>query len=310
MVEPLVIQQAREKLAKNGERPKCNLPALARRDYDFMKNILADPGELMCSFDFVSLEPSVSAAWSNDPMYKYATCDGIGKRPFISSDGTLMVDDLYLMFATQLNPEARDKILKTFDTHNFWDRWLDPSEDREAMSKHKDIKAIRQFAKTAALGIERGMGAAKLQTNLLAQGFKGVTLVECKDVIEKFWIFFEGLKALSDRLHAEVKQRGYFITRPFGFKVNCEPHKAYAHFTQAQAAGVIEVLMLKFFNSVDYTTFKALIHDEIVFTIPKLKKEQCLADINLCLESLNEDLGWTVPMRLGSSIGLNFGDCK
>lgn len=310
MIEPKIIQEARAKHARDGTRPGCNLPAIARRDTEFVKNILTYKDHLMCSFDFVSLEPSVSAAWSNDPMYKYATCDGIGKKPWVASDGTLMVDDLYLMFATQLNEQARDTIIKTFDKYNFWDQWLDPDVDRESLSKHKDIKHLRQFAKTCDLGIERGMGKDLLHEKILAQGFKDVTLKECAAVIEKFWLFFEGLKALSDSLARTVKDKGYFVTMPFGFKVNCEPYKAYAMFTQAQASGVIEVLMYKVFNSIDYVQYHCLIHDEIIISIPKLKKDQLMVDIQMCLESLNNDLGWSVPMRLGHAIGLNFGECK
>ena len=310
LVEPQCLRDKRAALKKDNKRPGLNLPAISRREIELVKHLKCHEGHVMASFDFVSLEPSVSAAWSNDPMYKYATFEGIGKKPYLSHDGVLMLDDIYLMTASQL-PMFKDPLLETFEKYKLYDAWMDPEyPDHDRVKKHKEIKKMRDISKTACLGLERGMGVDKLCLDVRAKSGYEMTRQEGQLVKDTFWGFYEGLKDLNNGLTSLVKKQGYFITRPFGFKVNCTPHKAYAFFTQAQASGVIEVMAMKLFAIAPYVKFLALIHDEIIVTFPKEMVEQFRIDLYRCLDSLNEDLKWSVPMRVGLEIGNNFGEMK
>ncbi|GAH14814.1 unnamed protein product, partial [marine sediment metagenome] len=51
----------------------------------------------MVASDFTSLEPCLTAHFTNDPFVKYAVSEGIGKVPYIHESGVLMIDDVYLM---------------------------------------------------------------------------------------------------------------------------------------------------------------------------------------------------------------------
>jgi hypothetical protein len=84
------------KVAK-GKFCNLNLPAMARRDEFFMRCWLADPGKTFVSQDVVSLEPSVTAHFSQDKRYRWATVDGIGKAPYYDGD-VLMIDDVISTF--------------------------------------------------------------------------------------------------------------------------------------------------------------------------------------------------------------------
>ena len=81
--ESPALTSALAALEKKRQVPRVNLPALARRDTPFMATWVADPGHSFVSCDFSSLEPSISAHFSQDYFYKYSTYDGVGKRNWI-----------------------------------------------------------------------------------------------------------------------------------------------------------------------------------------------------------------------------------
>lgn len=303
-----VIEEYYEKQAKKGRRGGLNLPAMARKHTPFMNCIVSDPGKVFVSQDVVALEPSITAEMSQDPMYLYATQTGIGKRPHYKGT-VLMIDDIYLMSASQF-PPTREKLWDVVHNHimptgfSFSDQWLVDNE----VCKDYTKKTIRNFAKVACLGIGYGMGWKKFRTTAEENGTV-LTVKEAKGTIDAYWDLFKGLKSLRDSLSWEVKKKG-FVENPFGYRCTPDAHKAMNSFIQSSASGVLDVYCLKLFAFCPYAQFVALIHDEVIFSIPVELQDKLKSDSETVAESLNSDLGWSVPIRFGTKIATTFGGIK
>lgn len=302
-----IIQDYRDKLAKKGGRPKVNMPALARNHSGFMGCWLPDPGYVFVSQDVVSLEPSITAELSGDPMYRYATLDGIGKKPYYK-DGVLMISDIYLM-AASVFPPTRQAIREVFNSTmptglSFADQWLVDDEVCKAVSK----KPARNFAKTACLGIGYGMGWKKFKKTAEEAGTV-LDVKEAKATIDNYWTLFADLKALRNHLRWEVKKKG-FLVNPFGYCLTPEAHKAFNAYIQSSASGVLDVYCLKLFSAPKGLKFCALVHDEVIYQA-RIEDIAAIRQHALeCEASLNEDLGWSVPIRIGWKEAKSFAEIK
>ena len=293
------IAEFRRKVAE-GKRVSLNLPAMARRDEEFMTCWQADPGYSFVSQDVVSLEPSVTAHFTRDKRYCWATVDGIGKKPYY--DGTiLMIDDIYLMTASQLPPTAA-LIRKAWDTGLF-ETWL---QDPEGVKKC--LKAPRSFAKVCALGLGYGMGAKKLQKTCEEFGTV-LTFAEAKEVRAAYWRLFSGLRAFADTLQWRIEKEGV-ITNPFWYRITPEPHKAFNAYIQSTASGVLDLYCLLLFNDAPDFKFVTIIHDEVIFQIPDERIKDLAALTDMVCKDLNETLNWTVPIRFGTVISKTFKEFK
>ena len=288
------------KKASCGKKVTINLPALARRDEPFMACWRADPGYSFVSQDVVSLEPSVTAHFSKDKRYRWATVDGIGKAPYY--DGTiLMIDDVYLMTASQLPPTAH-KIREAWD-QGLFDKWISDPE-----SVKKALKSPRNFAKVCALGLGYGMGAKKLQRTCEEAGVV-ISFKEAKVVKDTYWRLFSGLKTFAEVLEWRCKNDG-FIVNPFWYRITPEPHKAFNAYIQSSASGVLDLYCSILFDEAPWLSFVTIIHDEVVFQCPDDRIKDLPALTDKCTKSLNEALNWTVPIRFGTVVAKTFKDFK
>lgn len=283
------IAEFYEKVAK-GKFCNLNLPAMARRDEAFMRCWLADPGKSFVSQDVVSLEPSVTAHFSQDKRYRWATVDGIGKAPYYDGD-ILMIDDVYLMTASVL-PSTAHKIRKAWDDGIF-NTWL---SDPEAVKKA--LKGPRSFAKICALGLGYGMGAKKLQKTCDEVGVP-LALHEAKAVRARYWDLFSGLREFADILQFRVERDGFLIN-PFWYRITPEPHKAFNAYIQSSASGVLDLYCAELFDRAPDMEFVALIHDEVIYQCPDERLKDLDALTEECSRSLNDMLGWSVPIRFGT----------
>lgn len=304
-----VIEAYYEKLKTKKKHPKVNLPALARRDKNFMTAWKADDGFVFISQDVIALEPSITAEMSQDPMYKYATQDGIGKKPYYNREGILMIDDIYLMSASRF-PVTEDHMRRIFETArtetglSFAEQWLVDPEVCKDYAK----KDVRNFAKVGCLGMGYGMGARKFRKTAEEAG-KTLTHAESKATIEAYWSLFEGLKALRDSLSWEVKRKGA-IVNPFGYRCTPEPHKALNAYIQSSASGVLDVYLMKMRFAAPWVSFVCLVHDEVIWSVPVERVDEFKAISQKCIDSLNADLGWKTPIRFGSKEAPTFWEIK
>jgi hypothetical protein len=289
-----------QRKAAEGKRVSLNLPAMARRDEEFMSCWRADPGYSFVSQDVVSLEPSVTAHFTQDKRYRWATVDGIGKKPYY--DGTiLMIDDVYLMTASQLPPTAAT-IRKAWDTGLF-ETWL---QDPEGVKKC--LKAPRSFAKVCALGLGYGMGAKKLQKTCEEFGTV-LTFAEAKEVRAAYWRLFSGLRAFADTLQWRIEKDGA-IVNPFWYRITPEPHKAFNAYIQSSASGVLDLYCVLLFEKAPWANFVTLIHDESICQVPDDKLLEFKQISEEAVTELNHLLQWSVPIRFGTVISKTFKEFK
>jgi DNA polymerase I-like protein with 3'-5' exonuclease and polymerase domains len=294
------------KLTKERKIPAVNLLALARRDETFMRVWQPDPGRIFVSCDFSSLEPSITAHFSGDPYYRYATFDGIGKLPHFDHNDVLMIDDIYLMTASVM-PGVGVTICAFFRDMDNCKLWL---SNREAITGHKIIKPIRAKAKTACLGFGYSMGAPKFARQAYEAGML-VTLSEARGMHKAYWDLFREVKVFSKKLSALVNKNGS-IVNPMGYRLTPEPHKAFNAYIQSTASGVLDLFCLDFFDRCKDARLIANIHDESVFDIPNT--QESIADCRKAhmesVQQVNDILQWTISMRMSFQLASSFAEMK
>lgn len=300
------LMKAWEKINERRQPPRVNLPALSRRDAPFMSTWKADPGHVFISSDFTSLEPSITASFGEDPNYRYATFEGIGKEPYVNHEGILMIDDIYLMTASVF-PGIGPKVRAYFSDPINQANWLkDPEIGKKALAKE------RKVSKPACLGFSYGMGPKKFKASAYDAGMD-ISASDCKAMYNGYWEIFAGIRGLVKALEQTMDNQKS-IVNPFGYRLTTEPHKAFNAVIQSSASGVMDVHCLKFFQRLSDMCitwkFVALVHDEIIFQVPEDRIEEAKLIQDQCVVELNQDLGWPIPMRLGWAIAKTFAEIK
>lgn len=283
---------------------RLNPQGLARRDI-LVKYILPRPGHKTISIDLSAGEPTVTAAFSKDQNYLYATFDGVGKAPFWKN-GVLMIDDIYLQTAS-VSPLGRGRIEEawrdSFDGLSFADAWL---KDPEIVKKR--LKKLREIHKMLALALGYGMGPKKMVKQCYEKGFD-LDFQTAKDFYRAYWELYSGIRSFADLLGRKVTAHG-FIVNPFGYRLTPEPHKAYNYFVQSSVSGIMHVFNWKLFAIAKYAKFITVIHDEVLVDVPDNLIPLFKEHKDAATESLNKDLKWDVKVRTGFAVGSNWLEAK
>ena len=293
---------AKQKITK---RYKLNCQGLARKDSGLMTSLVAEPGRTFVSIDLSAGEPSVTANFSNDTNYRWATLDGVGKAPKYVN-GVLMIDDIYLMTASA-SPMFSDAIREAFDRDwggkTFAEQWLDDSEIIKTY-----LKKIRQISKILCLGISYGMQPKKMVKQMYENGVQ-ISLKEATDFFNAYWRLFDRVLKLSKQLANQVRIEGYIIN-PFGYRMVCEPRLAFNYFIQSTVSGIMHVFLAKLVAAAPYATFFTIIHDELIMEVDDDMLEQFRIDTARATDSLNDDLNWSVKIRTGFVPGKDLYSAK
>lgn len=284
---------------------RLNIQGLARREPLLQHCFPAPNDSVYVSIDLAAGEPSVTTHFSQDTNYRYATFDGVGKRPFYRDD-VLMIGDIYLMSAS-INPlhtsTMKGAFDKTWPAGSFADQWV---ADDEIIKKA--LKAPRTFNKMAALGFSYGMGAKKFVKQAYDQGFS-IDLRSAKELHYNYWQLFADVRRFANRLAKQREMDGY-IVNPFGYRSIAEPHKAFNAFIQSSVSGIMHVYLMLLSTIAPYMKLITVIHDELLVEIPKDLVEQFRKDSQTATDELNTQLGWTVLIRTGFAVGKDFYDAK
>lgn len=286
-----------------------NVQAMSRREILLMGGIVADPGHILVSKDLKSGEPSVIAHFSQDPYYRAAILDMVGKPPYYDHNEVLMIDDIYLM-GMSVSPLGKIKLKGIFDNYRFngkgfAEQWvLDPDKITKGV-----LKRDREMHKALILGVGYEMGAKKMVESSFEKGFT-VSLKESKAFIDSWWRLMADVNKLRQQYQYYAKKNGHFVNY-FGYRlVPDKPHKAFNYKIQSSVSGLINVLCIKFFSICPEAQFLAIIHDEIIYQVPQIKLAETNEKFDMALKSLNEDLGWTVEIRTGHAEGADFYEAK
>jgi hypothetical protein len=271
-----------------------------------MRCIRPDSGWVTVSIDLASGEPSVSAHYSGDFFYRWATVDGVGKDPFYNDSGVLMIDDIYLMVMS-VSPLHARIMREAFDTKydglSFVEQWW-----KDADVIKSKLKKHRNLAKMLALAISYGMGPKQMVKQCYDSGYS-LDIAAAKAFHRAYWKLFADVKKLADKLAARVERDG-FIVNQFGYRLVPEPHKAFNYYVQSSVSGIMHVFNAKLFAIAPYAKFVTVIHDELLVDIPEDKIEEFRRAKDVATESLNKDLGWTVNIRTGYAVGRDWYEAK
>lgn len=271
-----------------------------------MAAIQPDPNYTTVSIDLSAGEPTVTAHFSQDTNYRYATFDGVGKAPFYKN-GVLMIDDIYLM-CMSVSPIGRQKIWdmfhkETFNGLSFVQAWLkDPDLVKKTIKKERDLH------KMLALALGYGMGPKKMVKQCYDKGHQ-MELQVAKDFYNAYWHLFKGVRLFADHLGLAIKRRG-FIVNPFGYRLTPPPHKAFNYFIQSSVSGIMHVFNAKLFTIAPYANFVTVIHDEVLADVPDTKIELFRNHKDQATVSLNADLKWSTSIRTGFATGKNWYEAK
>lgn len=264
------------------------------------------PGHSIVSIDLSAGEPTVTAHFSQDKNYRYATFDGVGKEPQYRA-GVLMIDDIYLM-TRSVSPISKmaawkEFTEKTYDGLPFPQAWL-----RDPDLVKRPIKKDRDLHKMLALALGYGMGPKKMVKQCYDKGHE-MSYQTARDFYGAYWDLFSGVRAFADQLAARIKRNG-FIVNPFGYRLTPPPHKAFNYYIQSSVSGIMHIFNMKLFTIANYAKFITVIHDEVIADVPDDRLDDFRKDAALATKSLNDDLKWTTEIRTGFAIGKNWYEAK
>lgn len=287
---------------------KLNVQGLARREKRLMDCLVVDPGHVFVSVDLSAGEPTVTTHFSKDPYYMAATFGMVDKEPYYDEQGVLMIDDIYLM-TMSVSPigkaRMREVFESTFDGKTFQQQWL---EDKEVIQK-KVLKDERAFHKILCLGLGYSMGPKHMVEAAFKAGHT-LSLKDARAFFKAYWSLFKGVQRLGQYLESAYSAQKYLVN-PFGYRLYPEPsYKALNYYIQSSVSGIINMLCVKYFTVADYCKFVTVIHDEIIFQVPVDRLAEAKETFNRAVDSLNEDLSWSVKIRCGWVEGKTLYEAK
>ena len=169
---------------------------------------------------------------------------------------------------------------------------------------------LRRTAKAVNFGIAYGQGAYGLAETL------GISRTESKEIIDKYFKRFKGVRQYMDETVEQAKSRGYVETI-FGRKRYIDELKsknpAMRSFgeraainapVQGSASDIMKLAMIELYANV---TMPALlqVHDEIIFECPDSELERQSQLIASIMENV---VGLKVPLKVNVSWGKNWDD--
>lgn len=286
-----------------------NIIATPISDERYGKNLICEPGWSIVCRDVKSLEPTLLACFSGDPVLKYATFEGEGKQPFIKDD-ILWIDDIYIMAAYSA-PFMRDELEDKLNLSN----WLINSDGEKAK-----IKNLRNVSKTIVLATNYGAGALKIQNQIRENLKVTIPLKNIELFQDNYWATLSTAYLYKQKLEREVSQKGYFINiggypltfydRPNGI-INGH-HKALNKMLQSSAAVVMKLILYflyeKIRNRTDIIPLVCDWHDAFFFKVRNETITEYRSLTDDVLKKVNETLN--LPLRLDFNVGANFYGCK
>lgn len=275
------------------------------------KNIIADDGWVILAKDFRSLEPTILACLSGDPVMQYITYFGEGKEPFIKDD-ILWIDDTYVSAAYSA-PFMRKQLMENLVLSN-WTK--DPDGEK------KKFKLLRAASKTMVLSSNYGAGPDKVKDKLREDLKINESLKNVKEFQRAYWSTFAVAAQYIRNLELEAKERGYlvnsggfpliFYDRPGG--IISGTHKAPNRVIQSTAAFIMKLLIYFSYKRLhartDIIPMISNFHDAAFYYVRKEVVEEANSLLEDALNEVNLTLQWPLKLRLDKHIGDSAYACK
>lgn len=288
-----------------------NIVAVPVSEKVYGENLIVEEGWVAFACDFASLEPTILACLSDDPVLKYTTFEGEGKRPFVQ-DGILFIDDNYISAAYSA-PFMRPDIEDNLD----FDNWvINPDAEK------KKIKLIRGIAKTTVLSTNYGASALKVQGKIREDMKITVPLQNIKIFQEAYWNTFIMASQYKRSIETEAQRKGYLINiggypitfydRPGG--VIQGTHKALNSMIQSSAAVVMKLFLFFYYKLVRNKNYirpqVADWHDAHWGKCRIEAIEEVKFIVKEALAEVNKTLNLSLKFRMDFNYGVNFYQAK
>ena len=306
-VDDFLLGGDEEDSVKSKKDKSLNLLALCRRVPECASVYLPDDGKVLISMDLSGAEPNMMLNFTKDEMLKFFLKEAAGVDPYWSGK-TLMTDSMYITFASR--NLVGDQLIKKcwekdWEGMSFSQQYL---KDSDVVKKYldKQNKAYSMY-KMLVLALFYGLGAQGVVRQI---GDYGITLTEeqGKDIHSDFWKLFSGVNSFQLTLRKLLKHHDY-ITNPFGFKLNVEPHKVLNAYIQSSVSSFLSVLLIEL-DKYPKAEYIATIHDELVYSLYPEDIPDFLEFRDLKLKDLNDSLKFEWPLELGMVVGRNFYEAK
>jgi hypothetical protein len=287
---------------------RLNVQGLGRREPLLMSHLVADSGNAFVSVDLASGEPTVVAHYSQDPNYRNACFDMVGKKPYWDTASILQIDDMYLQGAS-VSPVGVAAMKEAWNTtwsgRGFVEQWLLDSDVIK-----KDLGRDRAFHKIIILGLMYGLMPRGMVVHAYDNGFD-LSLKDAKVFHHAFWNrLYPKVKELGTKLQTVLKRQGALVNQ-FGYRMTPEQDRLALNYTiQSSVSGIMKILQEKFYHIADYALPVTIIHDELIIQVPTNRIEDCRRDMQLATDSLNADLKWSVNIRTGFVTGNTLYEAK
>jgi DNA polymerase I-like protein with 3'-5' exonuclease and polymerase domains len=275
--------------------PKLNIQGLARRDEKLMSSMLPEPGHSFVSVDLSSGEPTVTTHYSGDKNYADACFNLVNKEPHYDENGYLKIDDIYLT-AASFSPIAREAVRGAFNSCS--EQRNGSTRDEFVARLKSNLKSVRELHKVLVLGIGYSMGPKKMVKSCFDKGYS-ISLKDAKQFYNAYWQWCPKVRELADHLEAKFKRDGYLVNDFCYRLVPDASYKAFNYWIQSSVSGIVNVLIAKFFPICPFAEFVTVIHDELIFSVPTDRLPEAKTAMDQAVDSLNDDLNWTVKIRVG-----------
>jgi DNA polymerase I-like protein with 3'-5' exonuclease and polymerase domains len=190
-----------------------------------------------------------------------------------------------------------------FNSFDFAEQW---ERDEEVIKSY--LKKHRQVCKMLALALAYGMQPKKMVKQMLENGYV-MSFRDAKAFYAAYWQLFSGVRQLADRLEAQCRQDGYLVNE-FGYRLTPDPRKAFNAMIQSSVSGIVHILTAKLFALAPWARFSTIIHDEILAECPVDRVEEFRQAKDEAARLLNEELGWSVNIRVGFAVGATWFEAK
>lgn len=287
-----------------------NIVATPISDKVYGSNLIVENEWTLFAIDFFSLEPCILACLSDDPILKYATYEGEGKKPFIQDD-ILYIDDIYILAAYSA-PFMRPEL----DNLDF-DNWIiNPDAEK------KKIKLVRSISKTTVLSTNYGASSLKVQGRIREDIKITVPLKNIELFQKTYWATFIKAAQYKRAIEQEAQEKGYLINiggYPLTFYdriggVIKGTHKALNKMIQSSAAVVMKLFLYYFYKRIRNKHYiKPQIcdlHDAFFGKCKTESIEEVKFLINEALSEVNDTLQLPLKFRLDFNCGKNFYEAK
>lgn len=278
----------------SGTEPNIQQVPKSRR---FLECLRARPGRVWIDADFSSLEPVVTAEFSQDPTLM--AIYGPDAQPG---------SDIYLHTGAGIPALAGAIRAAGYRPE------VGITPEIAAYTK-KVCKKERAICKTLFLGANYGAGPKKIWKTLNMQGVE-ISLEDVQVIHQQFWQLYAGVKRFGARLLDQWRANKGFIYngagRPLGI------HQDYTkdivnRFSQSTGHDILILyveILVEELGQLNWTPIVMDFHDEVILEVPEEEQQLAIDAFRRSEVRLNQLLGGAIPLRINPVVVRTLADAK